>query len=96
LVLYQFQESGDWCLAIIQNFYLNYSEDVISKIFNVNSTDLNENQTSNVKLLYFEKAVDINSKVVKNLILDKVQKFYVTFINSKYNIPCDRCFKSDK
>jgi hypothetical protein len=95
-VVYQFQESGEWCLGIIENFFLNYTEQVISKIFDSNSNELNNNQASNIKLLYFEKTVDINPKLVKNLILDKLHKFYLCYINSKYKIDFDKCFKTDR
>ena len=95
-VVYQFQESGEWCLGIIENFYLNFSDEVLTKIFNSNSNDLKENQGSNIKLLYFDKTVDINPKLVKNLILDKVNKFYQSYINSKYNIDFNKCFNTER
>ena len=95
-VLFQFKETGNWCLLIFENFYCNFSQELYKKHLASKKTKLNEQ--SKLKLLYFQNP-DENSpnfKEIKNAVVNKLQEFFSNYLVNKYKIKYENCFKSER
>jgi hypothetical protein len=68
-------KENHWCLAVVENFYINFSEDVINKNisqFSNNNLKLNY-ELAKIKIISVDSTVQ-NMKDIKNLIIDRLER----------------------
>ncbi len=68
----------------------------MNKIYGVGNFTTNKNEKSKIRILYFDRTVGANIKEVKSVIVNKIEKLFLSYISLKFKMKFENCLKTNR